>query len=67
MVDEAHWDGLPDGSRPGQGPLAPKAAEPQEVCDPLESLITRAPAIAVARRDPASYDALFATAPVGAR
>jgi len=67
VVDEAHWDGLPDGSRPGQGPLAPQAAEPQQGVDRLETLIARAPAIAVERRDPASYDALFATTAVGGR
>jgi transposase len=67
VVDEAHWDGLPDGSRPGQGPLAPKAVEGEGELPALETLSARAPAIAVARRDPASYDALFATAPVGGR
>ena len=68
MVDEAHWDGLPDGSRPGQGPLRRSpATAAARCCRPLEALIARAPAIAVERRDPASYDALFATTPVGGR
>ena len=66
VVDEAHWDGLPDGLRSHPGPLT---AAPQMPAGerPLAGLMVRfaAAGVAVARRDPASYDALFA--PSGAR
>jgi hypothetical protein len=45
VIDEAHWDGLPDGSRPGQGPvaaLAPTAVESE--LPALKALIARGPA-----------------------
>ena len=53
--------------RPDQGPAACPTTHAEEELPALEALIARAPAVAVARRDPASYDALFATTPVGAR
>lgn len=66
VVDEAHWDGLPDGLRSHTGPSAAAPQMPAEE-KPLAGLMVRfaAAGVAVARRDPASYDALFA--PSGAR
>ena len=62
VVDEAHWDGLPDGKGPHAGPAAP-LPEPLSG-DELSGLLVRVAAVPVARRDIAAYDALFAV-PVG--
>jgi hypothetical protein len=62
VVDPAHWDGLPDRRHPGAGPADPAPS--------LSGELAKIPGAntAVARRDPASYDALFGTdvAPPGA-
>jgi len=67
VVDEAHWDGLPDGKGPHAGP-APPLPEPLSGTE-LAGLLTHlaAAAVPVARRDIASYDELFAVATGGAR
>lgn len=56
IVDPTHWDGLPDRRHPGAGPADPPAAA-------LGDEFARIPAAdtPVARRDPATYDALFGT------
>ncbi len=59
VVDERHWDGLPDGMGPGQGPAA-AARTDEALPEPLATLTCRAPAVEVARRAPAAYDELFA-------
>ncbi len=59
VVDEAHWDGLPDGMGPEQTPVS-RADADDALPEPLATLTCRAPAVAVARRAPAAYDALFA-------
>jgi transposase len=54
VVDEAHWDGLPDGNRPGRGPAdALRGVEP--------AMRARIPHVdtPVARRDLTSYDRIF--------
>jgi transposase len=63
-VDERHWDGLPDGTRPGHGPIesprtsgTPSALEAAVLEDVLGRL-GRA-GVAVARRDPRTYDRIF--------
>lgn len=64
VVDPAHWDGLPDGSRPADGPRMTQApAEPDPEADAVAAMIVRAASagVAVARRDPATYDRLFHT------
>jgi len=59
VVDERHWDGLPDGlSGSSQGPAATEKAR-DALPEPLGALTCRAPAVEVARRAPAAYDALF--------
>ena len=57
VVDPAHWDGLPDRRHPGAGPADPTPAPS------LSDGLAKIPGAetAVARRDPASYDALFGT------
>jgi transposase len=59
VVDPSHWDGLPDGTRPHEGPVAPAAEGVSEPEDALAALIVRAAAVEVARRDPAAYDRLI--------
>jgi len=60
VVDERHWDGLPDGlGGPGQWTAASRSA-PKALPEPLQALTCRAPAVEVARRSPAAYDELFA-------
>lgn len=59
VVDERHWDGLPDGTGPGLRP-APAQSARELLPEPLEAPIRRAPAVEVARRSPAAYDELFA-------
>jgi hypothetical protein len=64
VVDERHWDGLPDGTRPGKGPRTdpnPRDLDPE--ADALAQLMVRvaSASVAVARRDPATYDQLFGT------
>jgi len=66
VVDERHWDGLPDGMGPGQGPAAVTYAR-DALPEPLETLACRTPAVEVARRAPAAYDALFALEAGGKR
>jgi transposase len=65
VVDERHWDGLPDGKGPHAGPAAP-LPEPLPD-DVLAGLLVRfaAAGVPVGRRDIADYDTLFAVA--GAR
>lgn len=59
VVDERHWDGLPDGHGQHAGPVSP-LREPL-AGDELEGLLLRfAAEVPVARRDIASYDRLFA-------
>jgi len=60
VVDERHWDGLPDGRGPHAAPALP-LPEPLPD-DVLAGLLVRfaAAAVPVARRDIASYDELFA-------
>ena len=59
VVDERHWDGLPNGlGVPGQTPPARAGAE-DVLPEPLGTLVCRALAVEVARRAPAAYDALF--------
>ena len=59
VVDEAHWDGLPDGRGAHAGPATP-LPEPLPD-DVLAGLLVRFAAdVPVARRDIASYDELFA-------
>jgi hypothetical protein len=62
IVDEAHWDGLPDGRGPHAGPAAAPAADEE-----LAGLLGRFAAVPVARRDITSYDELFAVTVGGAR
>ncbi len=60
VVDERHWDGLPDGLGPHAGPAA---VLPEPLAgDELAGLLVRfaAAAVPVGRRDIADYDALFA-------
>jgi hypothetical protein len=66
VVDERHWDGLPDGRGPHAGPAAP-LPEPLAETE-LAGLLVRfaAAAVPVARRDVASYDRLFAVSAGGA-
>ena len=63
VVDERHWDGLPDGRGPHAGPAAP-LPEPLAAARAaqLAGLLVRfaAAGVPVARRDIASYDELFA-------
>jgi transposase len=67
VVDERHWDGLPDGRGPHAGPAAP-LPEPLPAGE-LAGLLVRfaAAAVPVARRDIASYDELFAVSAGGGR
>jgi len=67
VVDECHWDGLPDGRGPHAGPAAP-LPEPLPD-DALAGLLVRFAAVGVpvARRDPATYDELFAVGAGGGR
>ncbi len=67
VVDEAHWDGLPDGRSPHAGP-ASQLPEPLSGGE-LAGLLVRfaAASVPVARRDIGSYDDLFAVAVGGAR
>ena len=67
VVDEAHWDGLPDGKGRPVGPAAP-LPEPLSG-DELAGLLVgfAAAAVPVARRDIASYDRLFAVSAGGGR
>ena len=60
VVDERHWDGLPDGRGPHAAPAAP-LPEPLPD-DVLAGLLVRfaAASVPVARRDIAAYDELFA-------
>jgi transposase len=63
VVDERHWDGLPDGGRHERGPVVPAAPAEgaDDESDVLARLIVRAAAraVPVARRDPATYDRAF--------
>jgi hypothetical protein len=64
VIDERHWDGLPDGTRPELGPSAvpsARAVDADEEADGLARLIVRTAAsqVPVARRDPATYDRAF--------
>jgi transposase len=65
VVDEAHWDGLPDGIRKQTEPAASAPEGPsgieQEVLADVLGRLGRV-GIAVARRDPATYDRAFAIA-----
>lgn len=65
VVDQAHWEGLPDGRRPERGrteePAPPTPAAEQEVLAEVLGRLGRA-GIVVARRDPATYDRAFAVA-----
>lgn len=62
MVDERHWDGLPDGTHPAQGPNAPpEVHEHDPEADHLAALMVRIAGVDVARRDPSSYDRIFGT------
>ena len=67
VVDEAHWDGLPDGRGAHAGP-ASSLPEPL-AGDELAELMLRfsAAAVPVARRDIATYDELFCVPAGGAR
>jgi transposase len=67
VVDERHWDGLPDGRGAHAGPAA-LLPEPLSG-DGLADLLVRfaAAAVPVARRDIASYDEIFAVPAGGAR
>jgi hypothetical protein len=65
VVDERHWDGLPDGRGPHAGPAAPLPEPLAE--DELSGLLVRFAAVPVARRDIASYDELFAVEAGGRR
>jgi transposase len=60
VVDERHWDGLPDGRGPHAGPAA-VLPEPLPAGE-LAALMLRfaAACVPVARRDIAAYDELFA-------
>jgi transposase len=62
VVDERHWDGLPDGSGSRHGSADPPSLKGGEEQESLAALVVRSAAagVAVARRDPAAYDALFA-------
>lgn len=65
VVDERHWDGLPDGRGPHAGPAAPLPARAKEE---LAGLLGRfAATVPVARRDIGCYDELFAVSVGGAR
>jgi transposase len=67
VVDEAHWDGLPDGRGGNAGPALPL---PEPLPDEgLAGLLVRFAAVGVpvARRDIAAYDELFAVPTGGAR
>lgn len=67
VVDEAHWDGLPDGRSPHVGPAAP-LPEPLAETELAELMLRFAAAsVPVARRDIAAYDELFAVPAGGAR
>ena len=64
VIDPRHWDGLPDGNRPEQGPKAVPSGSSVDLdpeADTLARLIVRTAvsAIPVARRDPATYDRAF--------
>jgi transposase len=62
MVDERHWDGLPDGTKPGQGPAAaPSPPEGPDQSDLVADTLARLAnaAAPVARRSPKTYDRLF--------
>lgn len=64
VVDERHWDGLPDGTAPAAGPSSPPAGDERDPeADALARMMVRVAAsgIDVARRDPATYDRLFHT------
>jgi transposase len=64
VVDERHWDGLPDGTAPAAGPVSPAPREdPDPEADALARLMVRvaAASVPVARRDPAAYDRAFHT------
>ena len=62
VVDERHWDGLPGGTGPAEGPRTPPAAPDLDPdADALARLMVQAASVAVARRDPATYDRLFHT------
>lgn len=63
VTDPSHWDGLPDGTRPHQGPTAAPAAAPDPEGDALATLIVRAAAVEVARRHPGAYDRLIEGGP----
>jgi len=67
VVDEVHWDGLPDGRGGNAGPALP-LPEPLPD-DVLAGLLVRfaAASVPVARRDIAAYDELFAVPAGGAR
>lgn len=67
VVEEAHWDGLPDGRGSHAGPQAP-LPEPLPAGE-LAALMVRFAAVEVpvAHRDIASYDELFCVATGGAR
>jgi transposase len=65
VVDETHWDGLPEGRGPHAAPVSPP--EPLSQGE-LSGLLARfAAAVPVASRDIASYDRLFALSAGGAR
>jgi transposase len=64
VVDPRHWDGLPDGTRPAKGPrTVPNTRDLDPEADELAQLMVRvaSASVAVARRDPATYDQLFGT------
>ena len=67
VVDERHWDGLPDGLGPHTGRAAPLPAALPD--DALAGLLVRfaAASVPVARRDIAAYDELFAVSTGGMR
>lgn len=54
VVDERHWDGLPDRTRPHAGPADSPAPEPDVAADRIAAGI-----VAVARRELSTYDRLI--------
>jgi transposase len=68
VVQDSHWDGLPDGAAPSRGPTSappsPTEGRPEDQASLAEILrrLGRAD-VSVGRRDPGTYDGLFGVSP----